>query len=98
MGRENIDFFFHTDELNNPFSGCIKVKYPNFSGVKPENKQGQDGIVRGGTVTFNDDEKPLPIIFLKLGKRALFNKGFIWSKHPPSIPRITVLVKIYHQF
>jgi hypothetical protein len=72
---ENIDFSFHTFELKTPLVGWMKVRYPNFFGFNPENRQGHEGIVVCGVVTFNFEENPLSIKYLRLGNSSLSNKS-----------------------
>jgi len=49
-------------------------------------------MVTGGIDTFNFEEKPFSINFLKFGNKFSFNRWFILSKHPPSIPNIIFFI------
>lgn len=46
-----------------------------------------------GVVTSNSEEKPLLIKNLKFGNSSLSSRYWILSKHPPSMPMITFLIK-----
>lgn len=101
--REKIDFSLHTFELKIPLIGLMKDINPSFSGFRPVNMHGHEGIVVWGFVTSNFEEKPLSIKYLKFGNFLLSNKFWRLSKQPPSMPKIRFFIKEhqlckYYQF
>lgn len=52
---ENILFSFQKFEEKIPNEGSVKVHTFKSSTVNPENKQGQEGTVTGGIVTFKGE-------------------------------------------